>query len=193
MTRRFAALALGALILLSGCAPTYATPDERSEARGDAIAEALAQLEPHPEEFRVDGSYDGVGIIADLGDLSFDETREFLEGALTAVDESPLGSLPVTFDLSHSAEATPSQHLKWWGYDPARSERYFAAVEVWLSVLADPGVRFEDEFSVAAPYVFGMVLVLDDRDIVAYREGLADILEEGGYFEPGIYVRPEDA
>ena len=188
MRRRLVAVAAVAVLLLSGCTQRYDSPDDRSHAAGDAVAESLRDIEPQPAELRTRGGFDGITLDARLEDMSASETRAFLEGALPVVAESPLGTMPIRIVLSHDGARSGSGSLEWRGYDPARAERYFAAVQLWLDVLADPGVRVEEKFDVQAAYVFGSVEVLDDRDVEAYRAELHGALEKAGYTAPSLRV-----
>jgi hypothetical protein len=188
MTRRAAAIAVIGALLLSGCAQQYDTPDDRSRAFGEAVGESLQDVEPQPDTLRVRGDFDGITVEASLGAMSFSETREFIEGALPVVEDSPLGSLPIRILLGHEAARSGSGGLEWRGYDPARSDRYFAAVQLWLDVLADPEVRVKERFDVQAAYVFGTVEVFDDRDLDAYRDELVAALEQAGYVDPSLTV-----
>lgn len=193
MRRRLAAVAVVGALLLTGCTPQYATPDERSHAVGDAVAERLRDVDPQPADLRVTGSYDGIVVDAALADLSPDETRDFIETALRVVEESPLGAMPVRLILSHDDARSGGGVLEWRGYDPERSERYFAAVQLWLDVLADPGAKVDQTFEVEATTVHGSVEVFDDRDLAAYRADLLAALEQAGYVDPSLEVTPADA
>lgn len=186
--RRALAVAVGTIILLAGCAPTYSDPDDRSHERGDAVAEQILALTPQPSDVLVYGRYSGIGMTATLGDMSFADTRDFLEQSLDVIGDSPLGRLPVTITLGHASARDNSTPLKWLGYDPARADRYFAAVRLWMDVLADPETAFDDEFTVRADRAYGTVVVYDDRDLEAYRAELVAALEAAGYVEPGISV-----
>ncbi|WP_440708726.1 hypothetical protein [Herbiconiux sp. YIM B11900] len=188
MRRRLVVVAVVAVLLLSGCTPRYDTPDDRSQAFGDAVAETLRDVEPQPAELRVRGSSDGITLDARLGDLSSSDTRRFIEEALPLVGDSPLGALPVRLVLSHDDVRSGAGGLEWLGYDPARSDRYFSAVQLWLDVLADPGVRVGERFEVQAAYVSGTVEVFDGRDLEAYRSELVGVLEQAGYVDPSITV-----
>ncbi|WP_291055391.1 hypothetical protein [Herbiconiux sp.] len=188
MRRRLAAVAVVAVLLLSGCTPRYDTPDDRSQAFGDAVAETLSDVEPQPAELRVRGSYDGITLDARLGDLSSSDTLRFIEEALPLVGDSPLGALPIRLVLSHDDARSGVGGMEWLGYDPARSERYFSAVQLWLDVLADPGVQVEERFEVQAAFVSGSIEVFDGRDLDAYRSELVGVLEQAGYVDPSISV-----
>lgn len=192
MRRRVAAAAAVAALLLTGCAPQYATPDERSGSFAEPVAEKVKELDPQPDEVRVRSGFDGITVEAYLDDMSYSDTREFIEGVLPIVEDSPLGAMPVRLLLGHAKEGqdTASGTLEWLGYDPARSDRYFAAVEVWLDILADAGVQFDDRFQVQAAYVFGEIRVLDGRDIDAYSAEVIAKLEQAGYVEPSIVFTP---
>ena len=95
------------------------------------------------------------------------------------------GSLEGVWVCAHLGQ---SATLDWRGYDPARAERYFGAVQLWLNVLADPGVQFNEVFDVQAAYVYGSISVFDDRDLETYRAELMDALEKAGYTDPLIVV-----
>jgi len=191
--RRAAGIAL-IVGLLAGCSPVYENPDDRSHARGAELAEALANVEPQPLDLDVWANYDSIRITMDVGDLTGPEIRDIVEPMLQVVSESRIASLPVRIQLRHdqASDATHLMPLEWMGYDPARAERYFAAVEVWLMVLADPDVQFEEDFEVQGAYVSGHILVFDDRDIAAYRAELVATLEAAGYVEPYINVEAGD-
>jgi hypothetical protein len=192
--RRLAAIAVVAVLLLSGCTQRYDSPDERAEAFGHEVAESLKDVEPRPADLQVRGNFDGIVLEAQLDQMSFSETRDFIEAALPVVEDSPLGALPVRIILTHegslSHEGLPSGSvsMEWRGYDPVRSERYFAAVQLWLDVLADPEVQFKEKFDVEAAYVYGAIEVFDGRDLDAYRAELVGVLEQAGYTDPRILV-----
>lgn len=192
MSRRIAAVAAAAIaaLLLIGCAPQYATPDERSESVAEPVAEEVNKLDSAPDDVRVRSSFDGITVEAHLGDMSYAETRAFIEDALPIVEDSPLGTMPVRLLLGHAQEGSVSGSgtLEWLGYDPERAGRYFAAVQVWLDTLADPGVQFDEPFQVQAVAVFGEISVLDDRDVDAYSAEVTAQLEQAGYVEPRIIV-----
>ena len=194
MKRRLAALAVVAVLLLSGCTQRYDSPDERSEAFGDEVAEKLKDIVPESAGLEVRGSFDGIVLESYIGEMSFAETRDFIETALPVIEDSPLGALPVRIVLTHEGslgrEGLPSgsNTMEWRGYDPARSERYFAAVQLWLDVLADPGVQFKEKFDFEAAYVYGAVQVFDGRDLDTYRAELVGVLEQAGYTDPRILV-----
>lgn len=203
MSRRIAAIAAAAAVaalLLTGCAPQYATPDERSESFAEPVAEAVNELDSAPEDVQVRSSFDGIVLEARLGDMSYAETRAFIEQALPIVEESPLGTMPVRLLLSHTQQGSGQQGavagsttLEWRGYDPARADRYFAAVQVWLDTLADPGVQFDETFQVQAAAVFGDISVVDGRDLDAYSAEITAQLEKAGYVEPRIIVAARPA
>lgn len=186
--RRTATAALVAVLFLTGCTQQYETPDDRSHAFGADVSETIRQLDPLPTHLRVRGGFGGIVIEAYLDRMSYDEVRRFVEGALAAVDDSPLGSLPVRLMLSHESAQPDSGTLEWRGYDPARAERYFGAVQLWLDALADPGVRVEEWFSVRAADVTGTISVLDGRDVDAYRAELVGALELAGFPSPSLSV-----
>ena len=191
MIRRMAVIAL-VVAVLAGCAPVYETPDDRSHARGAELAEALTTA--LPESLDVDlevwANYDTIRITMDLGDLAAPEIRGIVEDTLQVVSESRIASLPVRLQLRHdqAGSATRSRPLEWMGYDPARVERYFAAVDVWLTALADPGVQFDQDFDVRSAYVSVHITVIDDRDLEAYRAELVAMLEAAGYVDPFVTV-----
>lgn len=198
MSRRIAAFAAAAAItalLLTGCAPHYATPDERSESFAEPVSEAVNELDSAPDDVQVRSSFDGITLEAFLGDMSYDETRAFIEDALPIVEDSPLGTMPVRVVLRHMHEGAESGSgtLEWLGYDPERADRYFAAVQVWLDTLADPGVQFDEPFQVQAVAVYGEISVLDDRDVDAYSAEVIAQLEQAGYVEPRIVVTARPA
>lgn len=193
MNRRIAVVATAvaiATLLLTGCGPQYATPDERSESFAEPVSDAVNELDSAPDDVRVRSSSDGITLEAFLGDMSYAETRAFIEEALPIVEQSPLGTLPVRLLLRHEQDGPDSGSgtLEWLGYDADRSDRYFAAVQVWLDTLADPGVQFDEPFQVQAVAVFGEISVLDDRDVDAYSAEVAVQLEQAGYVEPRIIV-----
>lgn len=191
--RRIGAIALVAT-LLAGCAPTYESPDDRSHARGAelerAMVEVMKEADPQPEDLDVWANYDAIRITMNVGDLTGPEIRDIVERALQTVSESRIASLPVRIQLRHdqASDAVRSMPLEWSGYDPARVERYFAAVDVWLAVLSDPDVEVEDEFSVQGSYVSVSILVFDDRDLDGYRSQLVAPLEAAGYVDPYVNV-----
>lgn len=193
MRRRVAAVvAVVGALLVSGCTQQYATPDERSHAVGEAVAESLRDVEPQPADLSVRGGFDGIVLEADLADLSPSETRDFIEAALPVMEESPLGAMPARLIFRHDDSRSGGGVLEWRGYDPERSERYFAAVQLWLDVLADPGAKVKQKFEVEATTVYGAVEVFDDRDLDAYRAQLEAALEQAGYVEPSLEVTPAD-
>lgn len=186
--RHLAAVAVVSALLLSGCAPQYATPDERSRSFGSDVAEELKNVETQPDELRVGASYDGITIDAQLGTMSPADSRAFIEEALPIIQDSPLGAMPVRFVFRHEDARSGGGGLEWRGYDPAQAERYFAAVELWLDVLADPGVELKERFEIEGSYFYGSVGVLDDRDVQAYRDDLVVALERAGFAEPFMTV-----
>ncbi|KQM57530.1 hypothetical protein [Agreia sp. Leaf210] len=194
MRRRLATIAVVAVLLLSGCAQGYDSAEERARASAEELAESLRDVAPESIGVGATGSLEGVWVSARLDQTSFAETRDFLEDALPVVEDSPLGSLPIHVSLVYeggaSREGMPSGSatLDWRGYDPARAERYFGAVQLWLNVLADPGVQFNEVFDVQAAYVYGSISVFDDRDLETYRAELVDALEKAGYTDPLIVV-----
>lgn len=191
---RVIALALAAGVLLTGCAPTYETPDDRSHARGDelevAITEALENVNPQPTDVRVFANYDSAWVTMRTGDMTGTEVRAVIERVLEAFSESRIASLPFRIEVSHdqAGDGMKSTPLDFWGYDPEHIERYFTGMDVWLSVLDDPDLQLDEEFRVQAGYVFARILVFDDRDIEAYRAEVVATLEAAGYVDPGIYV-----
>ncbi|MFB2554612.1 hypothetical protein [Herbiconiux liangxiaofengii] len=189
MRRRLAAVGVVAVLLLSGCTQRYDTPDDRSNVFGAEVDESIHDLEVQPSNVRVTGSFDGIRMEAYLDQMSFAETREFIEAALPVIQDSPLGAMPVRIVLGHKAARSDSGTLEWNGYDPERAERYFAAVQLWLDVLDDPGVEVDEKFEVRAAYVFATVVVFDDRDLDAYRAELVGALEQAGYVDPSITVK----
>ena len=191
MSRRFAGLAGLALVgtlLLSGCAPQYTDPDDRSASFGAAVAAELKDLQPHPDEVRVRGDYDGISLDIQLGDMSFDDSRAFIESALPIIQDSPLGAMPVRFVLSHEATPSGGGGLEWRGYDPARADRYFGALQLWFDILADPGVKVDEPFQLEAAKVWGSITVLDGRDPDLYRADLLARLAQIGYADPYLAV-----
>lgn len=191
--RRGAAIAILAVLLLSGCTQRYDSPDDRSEAFGDAVAEQLRDVDTTPDDLRVYGGFDGIVFDAFLDRRSFAETRAFIESARSAADDSPLGDLPVRFVLSHRDTGQGTGTLEWRGYDPARSDRYYAALRLWLDVLADPGVQIKEKFEVEAATVFASVEVSDGRGLEAYRTQLVEAFQAAGFPEPRVEVEVEAA
>lgn len=189
--RRTAAVIGLATFLLAGCSPTYSSPDDRSHARGQAVLEQILTIDPQPRDVSVYGRFDGIGMTVSLSDMSFEASRDFLEQSLAVIGDSPLGKLPVSIQLHHASARDAPQPLKWLGFDPARSDRYFAAVEVWMTVLADAQAEFDGEFSVQASRVVGTVVVSDDRDLSVFRSELVSVLEAAGYTDPSILITTE--
>lgn len=189
MRGRIALAAAAVVLLLSGCAPSYSTPDERSHARGKVVSDQILAIEPQPRDVVVHGRYDGIGMSVSLGDMSFADTRSFVEQSLTIATASPLGALPIQMTFHHSSvRPARGQQLKWWGYDPARADRYYGAMQMWLDVLADTGTEFESDLTVQAVRVYGKILVFDDRDLDAYRAEIDATLTAAGYVNPGVVI-----
>lgn len=190
MIRRIVAVALVTAVLLTACAPTYETPDDRSHARGDELEEAMQKLDPLPRNLRVFANYDAAWINMSTDDMTGPEIRDIVEQALDIFAESRIASLPLRIQISHdqASDGQKGTPLDWRGYDPERAERYYTAMDVWLSVLDDPNLQLDDEFVVQGAYVFARILVFDARDIAAYRAEVVATLEAAGYVDPGIYV-----
>lgn len=191
---RVAAIALIATVLLTACAPTYETPDDRSQARGaelgEAITLAMEKIDPAPGNLRVFANYDAAWVTMSTGDMTAPEVRNVIEQVLQTFSESRIASLPFRMEISHeqAGGGIASTPLDFWGYDPERAERYFTGMDVWLSVIADPDLQLDEEFRVQGGYVFATILVFDDRDLDAYRAEIVATLEAAGYVDPGVYV-----
>lgn len=196
--RRIAAVALIVAVVLAGCAPSYESADDRSHARGDELGEsiqkALETVDPAPTDLRVNANFGSAWVSMRTGDMTGPEIRAVVDKVLQAFSESRIASLPFRIEISHdqAGDGIASTPLQWRGYDPERAERYFTGMDVWLSVLADPQLQLDDEFSVQGGYVSGRILVFDDRDLDAYRAEVVAQLEGAGYVDPGISVERGD-